>query len=478
MLTDFEDIQKRFAFSVYFSILPSSYDYRLYDNVCNMFEALSDRLEEALRRVKGKHRISEDNVSETLREVRRALLEADVNLQVARDFIDAVRDKAVGADVLKSLTPGQQIVKILHDELVSLMGTEKSDLQFEKSGTTVIMVAGLQGSGKTTFSAKLAAMLKRQGRSPMLVAADVYRPAAIGQLKQLAEQISIPVYSGDERNPVIIAEEALEAARKQLCNVVIIDTAGRLSIDEEMMQEVADIKARVKPREILFVVDAMTGQDAVNTARAFHDRLDFDGVVLTKLDGDTRGGAALSIRRVVEKPIKFASVGEKLDALEQFHPDRMASRILGMGDIVTLAEKAQEQFDEAQAAKLEEKMRKNQFTLEDFFAQIQALKNMGSLSSVLEMLPGVGKALRGTEIDENSFVKIEAMIQSMTVEERQKPHIINGSRRKRIAAGSGVTVQDVNRLLKQFGEMQKMMKRMTRGGMRQFAQGMMNRKFS
>jgi len=443
-----------------------------------MFEALSDRLEEALRRVKGKHRISEDNVSETLREVRRALLEADVNLQVARDFIDAVRDKAVGADVLKSLTPGQQIVKILHDELVSLMGTEKSDLQFEKSGTTVIMVAGLQGSGKTTFSAKLAAMLKRQGRSPMLVAADVYRPAAIGQLKQLAEQISIPVYSGDERNPVIIAEEALEAARKQLCNVVIIDTAGRLSIDEEMMQEVADIKARVKPREILFVVDAMTGQDAVNTARAFHDRLDFDGVVLTKLDGDTRGGAALSIRRVVEKPIKFASVGEKLDALEQFHPDRMASRILGMGDIVTLAEKAQEQFDEAQAAKLEEKMRKNQFTLEDFFAQIQALKNMGSLSSVLEMLPGVGKALRGTEIDENSFVKIEAMIQSMTVEERQKPHIINGSRRKRIAAGSGVTVQDVNRLLKQFGEMQKMMKRMTRGGMRQFAQGMMNRKFS
>jgi len=478
VLTDFEDIQKRFAFSVYFSILPSSYDYRLYDNVCNMFEALSDRLEEALRRVKGKHRISEDNVSETLREVRRALLEADVNLQVARDFIDAVRDKAVGADVLKSLTPGQQIVKILHDELVSLMGTEKSDLQFEKSGTTVIMVAGLQGSGKTTFSAKLAAMLKRQGRSPMLVAADVYRPAAIGQLKQLAEQISIPVYSGDERNPVIIAEEALEAARKQLCNVVIIDTAGRLSIDEEMMQEVADIKARVKPREILFVVDAMTGQDAVNTARAFHDRLDFDGVVLTKLDGDTRGGAALSIRRVVEKPIKFASVGEKLDALEQFHPDRMASRILGMGDIVTLAEKAQEQFDEAQAAKLEEKMRKNQFTLEDFFAQIQALKNMGSLSSVLEMLPGVGKALRGTEIDENSFVKIEAMIQSMTVEERQKPHIINGSRRKRIAAGSGVTVQDVNRLLKQFGEMQKMMKRMTRGGMRQFAQGMMNRKFS
>ncbi|MBR9978048.1 MAG: signal recognition particle protein [Bacteroidetes bacterium] len=443
-----------------------------------MFEALSDRLEDALRRVKGQHRISEDNVEETLREVRRALLEADVNFQVVREFIDSVKDKALGQDVLKSLTPGQQIVKILHDELVGLMGSEKTDLRFASSGPTVIMVAGLQGSGKTTFSAKLALQLKSQGRQPLLVAADVYRPAAIGQLRQLAGQISVPVYSGDEKHPVTIAGEALEYARKNLCNVIIIDTAGRLSVDEQMMQEVADIKAKVNPTEILFVVDSMTGQDAVNTAKAFHEKLDFHGVVLTKLDGDTRGGAALSIRRVVEKPIKFASVGEKLEALEAFHPDRMASRILGMGDIVTLAEKAQEQFDEDEAAKLEQKMRKNQFTLEDFYSQLQAIKKMGSLSSVLEMVPGVGKALRGQEIDDNAFGKIEAMIQSMTAEERKKPAIINGSRRKRIAAGSGTTVQDVNRLLKQFTDMQKMMKKLSRGGMRQFAQGMMNRNFS
>lgn len=443
-----------------------------------MFEALSDRLEEALRKVKGQHRISEDNVSDTLREVRRALLEADVNFQVTKDFIENVKEKALGQDVLKSLTPGQQIVKVLHDELVELMGSEKVDLGFAKTGPTVIMVAGLQGSGKTTFSAKLAKHLKSGGRHPLLVAADVYRPAAIGQLKQLAEQISIPVYSGDEKQPVKIAEESLEYARKNMCNVIIIDTAGRLSIDEQMMQEVADIKERVKPTEILFVVDSMTGQDAVNTAKAFHDKLDYNGVVLTKLDGDTRGGAALSIRRVVDKPIKFASVGEKLEALEPFHPDRMASRILGMGDIVTLAEKAQEQFDEDQAAQLEKKMRKNQFTLEDFYSQLQAIKKMGPLSSVMEMIPGLGKAMRGVEIDDNSFVKIEAIIQSMTPEERNKPAIINGSRRKRIASGSGTTVQDVNRLLKQFTDMQKMMKRLTRGGMRQFAKGMMNQNFS
>ncbi|MDT8323184.1 MAG: signal recognition particle protein [Bacteroidota bacterium] len=443
-----------------------------------MFEALSDRLEDALRRVKGQHRISEDNVSETLREVRRALLEADVNFQVTRDFIEGVREKALGADVLKSLTPGQQIVKILHDELVALMGSERVDLNYARTGPTIIMVAGLQGSGKTTFSAKLARHLKTAGRQPLLVAGDVYRPAAIGQLKQLAAQIDVPVYSGDEKNPVKIAEESLEYARKNLCNVIIIDTAGRLSIDEQMMQEVADIKQRVNPSEILFVVDSMTGQDAVNTAKAFHDRLDYHGVVLTKLDGDTRGGAALSIRRVVDKPIKFASIGEKLEALEAFHPDRMASRILGMGDIVTLAEKAQEQFDEDEAAQLEQKMRKNQFTLEDFYSQLQAIKKMGPLSSVMEMIPGLGKALRGVEIDDNSFIKIEAMIQSMTPEERQKPAIINGSRRKRIAGGSGTTVQDVNRLLKQFTDMQKMMKRLTRGGMRQFAKGMMNQKFS
>jgi signal recognition particle subunit SRP54 len=337
------------------------------------------------------------------------------------------------------------------------------------------MVAGLQGSGKTTFSAKLARHLKEKGRLPLLVAADVYRPAAIGQLKQLAESIGVPVYSGDEKEPVRIATEALEHARLNLRDTIIIDTAGRLSIDEVMMQEVADIKARVRPTEILFVVDSMTGQDAVNTAKAFHDRLDFDGVILTKLDGDTRGGAALSIRKVVDKPIKFVSLGEKLDALEPFHPDRMASRILGMGDIVTLAEKAQEQFDEKEAEKLEQKMRKNQFTLEDFYSQLQQIKKMGSLSSILEMIPGMGKALKGVDIDDKSFVGIEAMILSMTPEERRKPAIINGSRRKRIADGSGRTVQDVNRLLKQFEEMQKMMKRLTKGGMRQFAKGLMQK---
>jgi signal recognition particle subunit SRP54 len=443
-----------------------------------MFETLSDRLEDALRKVKGQHRISEDNVSETLREVRRALLEADVNFQVTKDFIDRVKEQALGQDVLKSLTPGQQIVKILHDELVALMGSERAELGFAKTGPTIVMVAGLQGSGKTTFSAKLALHLKSQGRHPLLVACDVYRPAAIGQLKQLAEQIEIPVYSGEEKEPVKIAEESVEYARKNMCNVIIIDTAGRLSIDEEMMQEVANIKQRVNPTEILFVVDSMTGQDAVNTAKAFHDKLDYNGVVLTKLDGDTRGGAALSIRRVVDKPIKFASVGEKLEALEPFYPDRMASRILGMGDIVTLAEKAQEQFDAGDAAKLEQKMRKNQFTLEDFYSQLQAIKKMGPLSSVMEMIPGIGKALRGAEIDDHSFVQIEAIILSMTPEERDKPAIINGSRRKRIAAGSGTTVQDVNRLLKQFTDMQKMMKRLSRGGMRQFAKGMMNQKFS
>ncbi|MBL0175279.1 MAG: signal recognition particle protein [Ignavibacteria bacterium] len=438
-----------------------------------MFETLTDKLEGALKRIRGEHRISEANVEESLREVRRALLDADVNFQVVKDFIDSVKSQAVGVDVLKSLSPGQQIVKILYDELVLLMGSERADLQYAKSGPTIILVAGLQGSGKTTFSAKLARHLKEKGRLPLLVAADVYRPAAIGQLKQLAASIDVPVYSGDETSPLRIVEEALEHARKNLRDTIIIDTAGRLSIDEAMMQEIADIKDRVRPTEILFVVDAMTGQDAVNTAKAFHDRLDFDGAVLTKLDGDTRGGAALSIRKVVDKPIKFVSLGEKLDALEPFHPDRMASRILGMGDIVTLAEKAQEQFDEKEAEKLEAKMRKNQFTLEDFYAQLQQIKKMGSLSSILEMIPGMGKALKGVDVDEKSFVRIEAMIMSMTPEERRKPAIINGSRRKRIAGGSGTSIQEVNRLLKQFEEMQKMMKRLTKGGARQFAKGLM-----
>lgn len=443
-----------------------------------MFENLTDKLEGALKRIRGDHRISEANVEESLREVRRALLDADVNFQVVKDFIESVKEKALGQDVLKSLTPGQQMVKVLYDELVALMGGERVDVNLAKSGPTIIMVAGLQGSGKTTFCSKLALQFKGRGRTPLLVAGDVYRPAAIGQLKQLAAQIEVPVYSGDEKNPVKIAEESLDVARRSMCDTIIIDTAGRLSIDEQMMQEVADIKARVRPTEILFVVDSMTGQDAVNTARAFHDRLDYDGVVLTKLDGDTRGGAALSIRKVVDVPIKFVGVGEKLDALEPFHPDRIASRILGMGDILTLAEKAQEQFDEDEAAKLEQKMRKNQFTLEDFYAQIQQLKKMGSVASIMEMIPGLGKALKGVDLDERSFVKVEAMILSMTPDERRMPQIINGSRRKRIAAGSGTTVQDVNRLLKQFTEMQKMMKRLTKGGMRQFAKGMMNQRFS
>jgi signal recognition particle subunit SRP54 len=443
-----------------------------------MFENLTDKLEGALKRIRGDHRISEANVEESLREVRRALLDADVNFQVVKDFIENVKEKALGQDVLRSLTPGQQMVKVLYDELVMLMGGERVDVNLAKSGPTIIMVAGLQGSGKTTFCSKLALQLKSRGRTPLLVAGDVYRPAAIGQLKQLAAQIEVPVYSGDEKNPVKIAEESLDVARRSMCDTIIIDTAGRLSIDEQMMQEVADIKTRVRPTEILFVVDSMTGQDAVNTARAFHDRLDFDGVVLTKLDGDTRGGAALSIRKVVDVPIKFVGVGEKLDALEPFHPDRIASRILGMGDILTLAEKAQEQFDEDEAEKLEQKMRKNQFTLEDFYAQIQQLKKMGSVASIMEMIPGLGKALKGVDLDERSFVKVEAMIQSMTPDERRMPQIINGSRRKRIAAGSGTTVQDVNRLLKQFTEMQKMMKRLTKGGMRQFAKGMMNQRFS
>jgi len=443
-----------------------------------MFETLSQKLDEALKRIRNQHKISESNIDDSLREIRRALLDADVNIQVVKEFIDGVKAKALGQNVLKNLTPGQQIVKILNDELVALMGSEQTDIQIAKNGPTVVLIAGLQGSGKTTFSAKLAQRFKSIGRSPLLVAADVYRPAAIGQLQKLAESIGIRMYSGEGKNAVTISQESLEFARKNMCDTIIIDTAGRLSVDEKMMEEVAEIKACVKPTEILFVVDAMTGQDAVNTAKVFHDRLNFDGVVLTKLDGDTRGGAALSIRKVVEKPIKFVSVGEKLDAIELFYPDRMASRILGMGDIVTLAEKAQEQFDEAETERLEKKMRKNQFTLEDFYMQLQQIKKMGSLSSILEMIPGVGKAMKGVDVDEKAFVKIEAMILSMTLEERQKPAIINGSRRKRIACGSGTTVQDVNRLLKQFAEMQKMMKRLTKGGVRQFAEGISSQRFS
>ena len=429
-----------------------------------MFEDLSLKLEGVFKRLRGQGKISEANVAETLREVRRVLLDADVNYKVAKQFIDGVQQRAIGEEVLKSITPGQLIVKIIHDELVALLGTSKVDIRFSSIPPTVVMVAGLQGSGKTTFCAKLAKHLNSQGRHPLLAAADIYRPAAIEQLAMLGNQISIPVYAEQSADAVAITVHAVEHARKNARDIVIIDTAGRLHIDEEMMKEVEAIKAAVSPHEILFVVDAMTGQDAVNTAKAFHERLNFDGAVLAKMDGDARGGAALSLRATVGKPIKFISVGEKLDALERFHPERLASRILGKGDIVTLVEKAQEHFDEEKAVKLEAKLRKAQFTLEDFLDQLHEVKKMGPLSQVLGMLPGMNRVPQNVAVDDKAFVRIEAIIQSMTFEERQKPHIINGSRRKRIAAGSGTTVQDVNKLMKQFEQMQKMMKSLGRSG--------------
>lgn len=429
-----------------------------------MFEDLSQKLEAVFKKIRGQGRLTEANISESLREVRRVLLDADVNYGVTKQFVENVKNKALGREVITSVTPGQLIVKIIYDELVSLMGGVKTDISDAPLPPTVVMICGLQGSGKTTFAGKLALYLKTKGRSPLLVAADIYRPAAIEQLKQLGAQISIPVFTGELQNAVKIAEQGIEHARKNARDVVIIDTAGRLHIDEEMMNEVAAIKNLTKPHEILFVVDSMTGQDAVNTAKAFHDRLDFNGVVLTKLDGDTRGGAALSIRSVVERPIKFVSIGEKLDALEPFHPDRMASRILGMGDVVTLVEKAQEQFDEKKAQKLEEKLRKSQFTLEDFLDQLQEIKKMGPLSQVMGMLPGMNKLPQNAQVDDGALKSIEAIIQSMTPEERQRPQILNGSRRRRIALGSGRTIQEVNRLLKQFEEMQKMIKTFSRKG--------------
>lgn len=428
-----------------------------------MFENLSSKIEQAIKRIRGQAKITEENIEEGLREVRRALLDADVNYNVAKKFIDDVKEKALGQEVKGSLTPGQVIVKIIYDELIVLMGSSKTDIAMAPQSPTIVMVAGLQGSGKTTFCGKLARHLKKKGKQPLLVAGDIYRPAAIDQLKLLAEQINIPVFSVDGANPVDLAIQSIDYAKRYARDVVIIDTAGRLSIDEEMMQEVANIKEEVKPNEILFVCDAMTGQDAVNTAKAFNDRLSFNGVVLTKMDGDTRGGAALSIRAVVEKPIKFISMGEKLDNLEPFYPDRIASRILGMGDVLTLVEKAQQQFDEAEAKELEDKIRKNEFTLEDFLQQLRQIKKMGSLRDLLGMLPGMDKALRNVQIDDKAFARVEAIILSMTKDERHNPKIINGSRRRRIALGSGTQVQDINRLLKQFEEMQRMMKQMTKG---------------
>ncbi len=427
-----------------------------------MFENLTDRLERSFKLLKGEGKITEVNVAETLKDIRRALLDADVNFKTAKQFTENVKEKAMGQDVLKAVKPGQMMVKIVHEELTALMGSSATDITL-KNRPAVILMSGLQGSGKTTFSGKLANMLKtKKSRKPLLVACDIYRPAAIEQLKILAAQIEVPVYADPEnKNAVDIARASLRFAKEQNCDTVIIDTAGRLAIDEQMMREIKAIKDAVNPDEILFVVDSMTGQDAVNTAKEFNDRLDFDGVILTKLDGDTRGGAALSIRSVVDKPIKFIGTGEKMDAIDVFHPERMATRILGMGDIVTLVEKAQEQFDAEESRKLQKKIARNEFNFDDFLKQIQQIKKMGNFKDIASMIPGVGKALSKMDIDEDAFKGIEAIIKSMTPEERSNPKVINGSRRKRIADGSGTTVQDVNRLLKQFDETRRMMQMMT-----------------
>ena len=433
-----------------------------------MFENLSDRLERSFKILKGQGKITEINVAETLKEVRRALLDADVNYKTAKEFTETVKEKALGQDVLNAVKPQQMMVKIVHDELALLMGGTAEDINI-KGNPAVILMSGLQGSGKTTFSGKLANMLKsKRSKNPLLVAADVYRPAAIEQLKVLGEQIGVSVYSEeDNKNPVRIAKNSIEYARQHGKDLVIIDTAGRLAIDEEMMAEIESIKKAINPQEILFVVDAMTGQDAVNTAKEFNQRLNFSGVVLTKLDGDTRGGAALSIRSVVDKPIKFVGTGEKLDAIDVFHPDRMADRILGMGDVVTLVEKAQEQYDEEEARRLQKKIAKNQFDFNDFIAQIQQIKKMGNLKDLASMIPGVGKQIKDMDFDDDAFKSIEAIIHSMTPLERSNPEVINGSRRARIAKGSGTDVQEVNKLIKQFDETRKMMRKMTTGGGRQ-----------
>jgi signal recognition particle subunit SRP54 len=429
-----------------------------------MFENLQNRLEKAFKSLKGQGRINEVNVAETVKEIRRALIAADVNFKVAKDFTDTILEKAKGQDVIKSVSPGQLLTKIVNDELVVLLGGQKSDLQLSAS-PTVILIAGLQGSGKTTFTGKLGKYLKGLGRNPLFVAGDVYRPAARQQLKVLGEQVGVEVYSEDGSNdPVSIAENAIAYAKKNNHNVVVVDTAGRIAIDEQMMNEIAQLKRSVKPHEILFVVDSMTGQDAVNTAKAFNDVLDFTGVVLTKLDGDTRGGAALSIKTVVNKPIKFVSMGEKMEALDVFYPDRMAGRILGMGDVVSLVERAQMAFDEEEAERLSKKIAKNKFDFEDFLAQLQQIKKMGNIKDLLGMLPGVGSQIKDLDIDDNAFKGIESMIQSMTPQERSKPEILNSSRKQRIVRGSGRNIQELNKLLTQFEQMRKMMKMMNNSG--------------
>jgi signal recognition particle subunit SRP54 len=427
-----------------------------------MFDNLSDKLERSFKILKGEGRITEINVAETLKEIRRALLDADVNYKIAKSFTDNIKQQALGQKILTSVKPGQMMVKIVHDELAALMGGSYVDINL-KGNPVVILIAGLQGSGKTTFCAKLASHLKqKRGKNPMLIAGDVYRPAAVEQLRILGQQIDVPLYTEeDSRDPVKIAQAGIKEAKRLGYDLVIVDTAGRLAIDAEMMNEIASIKKNITPNEILFVVDSMTGQDAVNTAREFNERLNFDGVVLTKLDGDTRGGAALSIRSVVDKPIKFVSSGEKLDSIELFHPERMADRILGMGDIVTLVEKAQEQFDVNEARRIQKKIAKNQFTFSDFLNQIQQIKKMGNIKDLASMIPGVGKALKNLDMDDNAFKGIEAIIFSMTPVERENPEILNGTRRKRIADGSGTSIQEVNRLVKQFDETRKLMKMIT-----------------
>ncbi len=442
-----------------------------------MFENLTDKLERSFKVLKGEGKITEINVAETLKEIRRALIDADVNYKVAKTFTDEVKQKALGANVLTAVKPGQMLTKIVRDELAELMGGTSTDIKLE--GTpAVILIAGLQGSGKTTFSGKLALQLReKRHRSVLLVAGDVYRPAAIDQLKILGEQVGVEVYTEEgNNNPVEIAENAIKYARSKSINTVIVDTAGRLAVDEAMMQEITAVKAAVNPCETLFVVDSMTGQDAVNTAKEFNDRLDFDGVVLTKLDGDTRGGAAISIRRVVDKPIKFMSLGEKMDALQVFHPERMADRILGMGDVVSLVERAQEQYDEQAARRLKKKIYKDEFDFNDFIDQISQIKKMGGMKDLMSMIPGVGRALKDVEISDDIFKQTEAIIGSMTPEERAKPSIINASRRERIARGSGTSLGEVNRLMKQFEESRKMMKMVAGGGMKQMMRNMPRRR--
>ena len=430
-----------------------------------MFENLTEKFDKAFKTLKGEGQITEINVAETMKEVRRALLDADVNFKIAKEFTERVKQKALGQDVLTAVKPGQLMVKITKDELAELMGGKSVDVNLD-GNPAVILIAGLQGSGKTTFSGKLALFLKsKRQKNPLLVACDVYRPAAIDQLKVLGEQVGATVYTEEgNKNPVSIAENAIKYAKANNHNVVIVDTAGRLAVDEEMMNEIDRVHKAIKPQETLFVVDSMTGQDAVNTAKAFNDRLNFDGVVLTKLDGDTRGGAALSIRSVVNKPIKFVGIGEKLEALDVFHPDRMADRILGMGDVVSLVERAQEQFDEDEARKLQKKIAKNTFDFNDFLSQINQIKKMGNVKDLMGMIPGMGKAIKDIDIDDDAFKQVEAIIGSMTPEERANPQVINGSRRKRIAGGSGSTIQDVNRLLKQFEESRKMMRMFSNKG--------------